>query len=100
MALHSNILAWRIPWTEEPGGLVHGVTESWTQLSTHSHIVPFVLAVLTWKTIFCAKCLKKKKKRRTWRDGKEFGTFWTPIITFSHSTKGTDTEGRRMGTYM
>ena len=21
MANHSNILAWRIPWTEEPGGL-------------------------------------------------------------------------------
>ena len=28
MATHSNILAWEIPWTEEPGGLtVHGVTE-------------------------------------------------------------------------
>ena len=21
MATHSNLLAWRIPWTEEPGGL-------------------------------------------------------------------------------
>ena len=21
MATHSNILAWRIPWSEEPGGL-------------------------------------------------------------------------------
>ena len=21
MATHSNILAWRIPWTDEPGGL-------------------------------------------------------------------------------
>ena len=30
----SSILAWRIPWTEESGGLhtVHGVTESWAQL--------------------------------------------------------------------
>ena len=30
MAAHSSILAWRIPWTEEPGGLhtVHGVAES------------------------------------------------------------------------
>ena len=27
MATHSNILAWRIPWTEEPGGL-QGHTES------------------------------------------------------------------------
>ena len=31
MATHSSILAWRIPWTEEPGGLVFGVTN--TQLS-------------------------------------------------------------------
>ena len=23
MATHSRILAWRIPWTEEPGGLQH-----------------------------------------------------------------------------
>ena len=22
MATHSSILAWRIPWTEEPGGLI------------------------------------------------------------------------------
>ena len=29
MAIHSSILVWRIPWTEEPGGAtVHGVTES------------------------------------------------------------------------
>ena len=27
MATHSSFLAWRIPWTEEPGGLVHGVAE-------------------------------------------------------------------------
>ena len=38
MDSHSGILAWRIPWTEEPGGLhtVHRVTKSQTQLS-HSH---------------------------------------------------------------
>ena len=23
MAIHSSILAWGIPWTEEPGGLQH-----------------------------------------------------------------------------
>ena len=35
MATHSGILAWKIPWTEEPGGLhtVHGVTKSRTQFS-------------------------------------------------------------------
>ena len=31
MATHSSILAWRIPWTEEPDGLpVHRVAKSWT----------------------------------------------------------------------
>ena len=32
MATHSRILAWRIPWTEEPGRLhiVHEVAKSWT----------------------------------------------------------------------
>ena len=34
IATHSSILAWRIPWTEKPGGLQSvGVTESWAQLS-------------------------------------------------------------------
>ena len=33
MATHSSILAWRIPWTEKPGGLVHGVATSWTGLT-------------------------------------------------------------------
>ena len=33
MATRSSILAWRIPWTEEPGGLVHRVTKSWTYLN-------------------------------------------------------------------
>ena len=35
METHSSTIAWKIPWTEEPGGLhtVHGVTKSRTQLS-------------------------------------------------------------------
>ena len=44
MATHSSILAWRIPWTEEFGGLVHGIAKSWTQLSnslpfTHTEVL-------------------------------------------------------------
>ena len=43
MATHSRILAWRIPWTEEPGGLqsmgsqrvrVHGVAKGQTGLNS------------------------------------------------------------------
>ena len=34
MAPHSSTLAWKIPWTEEPGGLQsHGVAKSRTRLS-------------------------------------------------------------------
>ena len=34
MAPHSSILAWKIPWTEEPGKLQSmGPQESWTSLS-------------------------------------------------------------------
>ena len=33
MATHSSILAWKIPWREEPGRLQSiGVTKSWTHL--------------------------------------------------------------------
>ena len=36
MAVHSSILAWRIPWTEEPSKLqIHGVTKNWTRLSDY-----------------------------------------------------------------
>ena len=34
MATYSSILAWEIPWMEEPGGLQSmGSQKSWTQLS-------------------------------------------------------------------
>ena len=34
MAIHSSILAWEIPWIEEPGGLqCTGSQKSWTRLS-------------------------------------------------------------------
>ena len=33
MATYSSILAWRIPWTEEPGMLQCTGLQSWTQLS-------------------------------------------------------------------
>ena len=37
MATHSSILAWEIPWTEEPGGLkLCGVMTE--QVSMHAHI--------------------------------------------------------------
>ena len=51
LATHSSILAWRIPWTEEPGGLQsHGVAKSRTERLTtaHCHIAGRFLTV--WAT--------------------------------------------------
>ena len=37
MATHSSVLSWKIPWTEEPGGLqsigAHGVKHDWRDLA-------------------------------------------------------------------
>ena len=43
MAPHSSTLAWKIPWTEEPGELhaVHGVAKSRTQLSNFTFTFHF-----------------------------------------------------------
>ena len=51
MATHSNILAWKIPWTEEPIGVQSmGVTKSQIQLSdwahTHTHLVCLMKTVV------------------------------------------------------
>ena len=35
MATHTSILAWKIPWAEEPGEPQFIELQSWTQLSTH-----------------------------------------------------------------
>ena len=60
MAPHSSPLAWKVPWTEEPGGLqlVHVVAKSWTCLSDftfpfHFHALEKEMAthssVLAWR---------------------------------------------------
>ena len=41
MATHSSTLAWKIPWTEEPGGLQSMGLQSRTQLSDFTFIFPF-----------------------------------------------------------
>ena len=60
MAPHSSILAWKIPWTEEPGRLhaVHGVAKSRTRQSDftftfHFHALEKEMAthssILAWR---------------------------------------------------
>ena len=58
VATHSSILSWRIPWTEEP---VHGVTNSWTQLSywtcTYNKAGPSEKhwPIFRWWSLLCGK---------------------------------------------
>ena len=42
MATHCSILVWKIPWTEEPGGLQSLASQSRTRLSgwTHTQMRP------------------------------------------------------------
>ena len=47
MATHSSILAWRIPWTEEPGATAHGTAKSQTRLS-HKH---FAFPAAKWGSL-------------------------------------------------
>ena len=45
MATYSSILAWNIPWMEEPGRLhtVHGFAKSWTRLSDFTFTLSYCL---------------------------------------------------------
>ena len=51
MAIHSNILAWRIPWTEEPGGYSpQGRQESeTTEVTDRARMLfPLLLEAAAW----------------------------------------------------
>ena len=47
MATHSSMLAWRIPWTEEPGGQVCGVAEWITTERFNTSHFPFIISCVT-----------------------------------------------------
>ena len=52
MATHSSVLAWRIPWTEEPGGFpVHGIARIRHDLATKP-----LLTILWLHWVFTAVC--------------------------------------------
>ena len=55
MATHSRLFAWRIPWTDEPGGLLYGVTkesETIEFLSMHAHLLAQRCRVRSWMKPF------------------------------------------------
>ena len=52
VAMHSNILCWRIPWTEEPGGVQsigsHRVRHNWSDLAQHSRELVCRVSGIQW----------------------------------------------------
>ena len=48
MAIHSSILAWRIPWTEKPSRLPSTGSQSQTQLSNFTFTFTFYLVMTTF----------------------------------------------------
>ena len=61
MATHSNILAWRILWTEKPVGLLsmglHGVGHDLKQLSMHALEKEMAThsSILAWRILWTEK---------------------------------------------
>ena len=54
MTTHSNILAWRIPWTEGAGELQSMVTKSQTRVKRLSTHAKHLLHLLYTKNVECA----------------------------------------------
>ena len=66
MAPHSSTFAWKIPWTEEPGGLQSmGLLESDTTERLHFHFSLSCIGEGTGNPLQCS-CLENPKDRGAW----------------------------------
>ena len=78
MATDSSILAWKIPWTEEPGGLYspwgRKELDTTEQLRFH-HCVGHALLNKQW---ICEKVLNVKKSVMPWEDIRKIGDMTQP----------------------
>ena len=84
MATHSNILAWRIPWTEESGGYSPWGPKK-LDTSEHAHYITFSL----W--VWCLFCVDRGAHHR-WHPGQ--WPLWPqgtrlPALTPTHIRRGT-----------
>ena len=71
MATYSSTLAWKIPWTEEPGGLQsmgsQRVRHDWaTSLSFTFALLTMPKPLTVWITINCGKFFKSWEYQTTW----------------------------------
>ena len=69
MAPHSSTLAWKISWTQEPGGLQSMGSGSWTRLSDFTFILHF-------------HALEKEMATHSPRDG---GAWWAAVCGVAQS---------------
>ena len=79
MAHHSSTLAWKIPWTEEPGGLQSMGSLSRTRLSNFTFTFHFHALEKEMATPFQCSCLENP------RDG---GAWWAAIYGVAQSRTG------------
>ena len=77
MAPHSSTLAWKIPWTEEPGGLhaVHGVAKSQMTERLHFHFSFSCIGEGNGNPLQCS-CLENP---RAW------GAWWAAVYGVAES---------------
>ena len=67
MATHSGIVAWRIPWTEEPGGLQStGRKESDTTEQLHFHFSLSCIGEGNGNPLQCS-CLENPRDGGAWK---------------------------------
>ena len=58
MATHSTILAWKIPWTEEPGGLY---STGQQRVETQSQLFERGRKIVFWQSICTKRCIFSQK---------------------------------------
>ena len=68
MATHSSILAWRIPWTEEPGGLQsmesHRVRHDRLRAHTHTHARARDPCLLSTSSVHTQPVVERKRPEK------------------------------------
>ena len=82
MATHSSVLAWRIPGAGEPGGLLSGVTQSWTRLKRLSSIY-----IQHWDCWAVQQFYLKNKNKQT-KASVLFSTVAAPGQSLTSSAQG------------
>ena len=80
MATHSSILAWRMPWTEEPGGLQsmgsQRARHDWACTCMHNSIKSKIPEISLMKDLYKTTRLCWKKSKMTQTNGKISSHSW------------------------